>query len=376
MKERGGSYRRRGYGRRGVGEEERGRQRHDRRLPRRLPGRLVDIAFVVYALPVLAAQALLRAIASRIRHRKMVGVAAAACVLLGVLVGPLYLVGQNETRTLAAHGGGRADAESPQKADRPPAGTTANLAKEGPKPAAGESGEPDLLLGEYKTDFLWDSNPSRKANMKLAAEAVDETVLKPGEVFSFNELTSPLDYEAAKTFSDGGVGYADGGGLCQVSSTLYMAAQYAGLEIVERNAHYAVLPYIRPGFDATVWFGGDGIPALDMKFKNTTGGDILVKEFVDEEGFLVAQILGEEPTGLEVEMRSEKIFEDPNVGIKWVTYKKVMQDGKVLYDGVLHEDLYGYNPPAPEGVPHYDTTAPRVAGWPDPTNTTGSADVE
>jgi hypothetical protein len=372
MKDRDGSHGSPRDGRRGAGAGGRGRQRHDRRRPRRL----VDIAFVAYGLAVLVAQASLRAITSRIRHRKMVGVAAAAGVLLAVLVGALYLVGESEIRPLAAHGGGQTEAESPKKADRPPESTEANLAKEGSKPAARESGEPDLLLGEYKTDFLWDSNPSRKANMELAAEAVDETVLKPGEVFSFNELTSPLDYEAAKTFSDGGVGYDEGGGLCQVSSTLYMAAQYAGLEIVERNAHYAVLPYIRPGFDATVWFGGDGIPALDMKFKNTTGGDILVKEFVDEEGFLIAQILGEEPTGLEVEMRSEKIFEDPNVGIKWITYKKVVEDGKVLYDGVLHEDLYGYNPPAPEGIPHYDTTAPRVAGWPDPTNTTGWADVE
>ncbi|QIN85523.1 hypothetical protein GBA63_21985 (plasmid) [Rubrobacter tropicus] len=232
------------------------------------------------------------------------------------------------------------------------------------------------VLGEYQTDFLWDSNPSRKGNMNLAAGAVDGTVLEPGEVFSFNDLTRGLDYEAAKTFSDGGVGYANGGGLCQVSSTLHMAAQYAGLEIVERNPHYAVLPYIRPGFDATVWFGGDGIPELDMRFENTTGGDVLVREWVDEKGFLNARILGEEPTGKEVEMRSEKVFEDPARGIKWATYKKVTKDGEVLFDGLLHTDVYGYNPPVPEGMPHYETNKPRVGGWPDPTNTTGWAETE
>jgi vancomycin resistance protein YoaR len=235
--------------------------------------------------------------------------------------------------------------------------------------------KPTEVIGEYKTDFEWDPNPSRQANMKLAAGAVDNTLLAPGEVFSFNELAAPLDYEAAKTFSDGGVGYESGGGLCQVSSTLYMAAQYAGLKIVERNAHYAVLPYIRPGFDATVWFGGDGIPELDMRFKNTTGAYVLVREYVDEDGFLNAEIYGQ-PTGKKVEIRSEEVFEDPQRGIKWVTFKNVTKDGKVLRDGFLHADVYSYNPPVPEGMPHYETNAPRVGGWPDPTNTTGWADVE
>ncbi len=235
--------------------------------------------------------------------------------------------------------------------------------------------KPTEVIGEYKTDFLWDSNPSRKYNMKLAAGAINNTLLAPGEAFSFNELAAPLDYEAAKTFSDGGVGYEQGGGLCQVSSTLYMAAQYAGLEIVERNAHYAVLSYIRPGFDATVWFGGEGIAELDMRFKNTTGGYVLVREYVDEDGFLNAEVWGR-PTGKKVEMRSERIFEDPQRGIKWVTYKKVTKGDKVLRDGFLHADVYSYNPPVPEGVPHYETSAPRVGGWPDPNNTTGWADVE
>ncbi|MGB3632769.1 MAG: VanW family protein [Rubrobacteraceae bacterium] len=235
--------------------------------------------------------------------------------------------------------------------------------------------KPTKLLGEYQTDFAYDSNPSRQKNMKLSAGAVNETVLAPGEVFSFNELAAPLEYESAKVYAEGGVALADGGGLCQVSSTLYMAAQYAGLEIVERNAHYAVLPYIRPGFDATVWFGDENSPELDMQFENTTDGYVLVREYVDDEGFMNAEIWGR-PTGKEVEMRSEKIFEDLQRGIKWVTYKTVEQDGEVLYDGLIHEDLYSFNPPPPEGAPSYDTTAPRIGGWEDPTNTTGWADVE
>jgi vancomycin resistance protein YoaR len=235
--------------------------------------------------------------------------------------------------------------------------------------------KPKEVIGEYRTDFLWDSNPSRQANMKLAAGAINNTVLAPGEVFSFNELAASKDYEQAKTFSKGGVAYADGGGLCQVSSTLYMAAQYAGLKIVERHPHYAVLPYIKPGFDATVWFGepGTGWGAQDMKFKNTTDGYLLVREWVDEKGFLTAEIHGQ-PTGKKVEMHTEKVFERPQRGIKWATYKKVTdEDGKVLFNGLIHDYIYSYNPPVPEGGPHYDTSAPRVAGWSDPTNTTGWA---
>ena len=235
--------------------------------------------------------------------------------------------------------------------------------------------KPEEVIGEYQTDFLWDSNPNRKSNMKLAAGAVDNTVLKPGETFSFNELASALDYKEAKTFSDGGVGIANGGGLCQVSSTLYMAAQYAGLEIVEREPHYAVLPYIKPGFDATVWFGDEyGYGAIDMRFKNTTDAPILIREWVDEKGFLNAQILGQ-PTGKKVEMTTEKIFEDTARGIRWDTYKKVTENGEVTYDGRLHTYTYSYNPPPPEDGPHYDTSTPRVSGWNDPGNTTGWAEV-
>jgi vancomycin resistance protein YoaR len=249
---------------------------------------------------------------------------------------------------------------------------------EGPPPepevstAEVQSHRPKEVIGEYQTDFLWDSNPNRKYNMKLAAKSVNNTVLEPGEVFSFNDLTRSLDYEEAKTFSNGGVGIANGGGLCQVSSTLYMAANYAGLQILERHPHYAVLPYIKPGFDATVWFGENGWGALDMRFKNNTDGYIVVREWVDEKGLLNAQILGR-PTGKKVEMSTQKIYEDPVKGIKWTTYKKVTEDGEVIRDGFLYTYRYSFNPPPPENAPHFKTTAPRVAGWSDPTNTTGWA---
>ena len=245
-----------------------------------------------------------------------------------------------------------------------------------PKPeittAEVQSYKPEKVIGEYETDFLWDSNPNRQHNMRLAAGAVNNTVLAPGETFSFIDHTKKLEYKEAKTFSNGGIGVANGGGLCQVSSTVYMAANYAGLQIVERHPHYAVLPYIKPGFDATVWFGENGWGALDMKFKNTTDGYIVIREWVDDKGILNAQILGQ-PTGKKVEMSTKKLWEDPVRGIKWNTYKRVTEDGNVTRDGLLYTYRYSYNPPIPDNAPHYKTTAPRVGGWSDPTNTTGWA---
>jgi vancomycin resistance protein YoaR len=246
-----------------------------------------------------------------------------------------------------------------------------------PKPdvttAEVQSYKPEEVIGKFQTDFLWDSNPNRKYNMKLAASAVNNTVLAPGETFSFLNLTKSLKYKKAKTYSNGGIGVANGGGLCQVSSTVYMAAQYAGLEILERHPHYATLPYIKPGFDATVWFGENGWGAMDMRFKNNTDSYVVVREWVDDKGILNAQILGQ-PTGKKVEMSTKKMWEDLDRGIKWNTYKKVTdKDGKVIQDGLLYTYRYSWNPPVPENAPHYKTTAPRVGAWPDPTNTTGWA---
>ena len=98
-----------------------------------------------------------------------------------------------------------------------------------------------------------------------------------------NDHVMGLDYNSTKVIIEGQEAKADGGGLCQVTSTLYMAANFAGLDVVERYPHNAQLPYIRPGLDATVWFGdGYGNGELDMKFENTTDGYLLIQQYVSE----------------------------------------------------------------------------------------------
>lgn len=214
-------------------------------------------------------------------------------------------------------------------------------------------------IGEYRTDYRYSDHPARKDNLEMSARAVDGTVLEQGEIFSMNDQVEGLDYKKAKVFAEGGETVADGGGLCQSTSTVYMAAQYAGLEIVERNPHYTVLPYIRPGFDATIWFGYRGTEELDMRFKNTTGADIEIRQYVTEDGFLVGEIWGQ-PTGKKIQMRSEPDFKDTSRGIQWSTYKTVKKDGETVRKGLLHTDLYSYPPPEASSEGYNEV---RTGGW-------------
>ncbi|HET7478318.1 MAG TPA: VanW family protein [Rubrobacteraceae bacterium] len=207
--------------------------------------------------------------------------------------------------------------------------------------------KPTDLLSSYQTNYLtYDDSPGRVTNLETASGAVNGTLLAPGEVFSFNALAEPLQYEKTKVIIKGKVDEAEGGGLCQVSSTLYMAANLAGLDVIERHPHYAELPYIQPGFDATVWFG-----ALDMQFKNTSPGYVLIQEWVDDQGYVNANIYGK-PSGVKVDMDSQKVSEstdsEGNPVTKWVTYQKITKNGKVVFDDVLHEDTYKFLKPAEE----------------------------
>lgn len=210
--------------------------------------------------------------------------------------------------------------------------------------AEAERLKPTTVLGEYKTDYTWDTDPGRRENMERASEALDGTAVAPGEIFSYNAITSLLDYEPAKVIEHGRVAYAEGGGLSQVSSTLYMAANYAGLEIIEAHPHYAELPYITPGFDTTVWFG-----ALDLRFRNNTGGYILIQQWQGSDGYNHARIWGR-PNGRRVTMRSEKVYEGADERgrrvTRWVVYKTVVEEGRVLYDGIFREVTYRELAPA------------------------------
>ena len=148
----------------------------------------------------------------------------------------------------------------------------------------------DLQLREFKTkqniknDFVekgcfstsfYSSGNARKNNIKIALSKFDGLVLDVGEVLSFNQTTGPRTeengYQSAKIISGGVFVDGFGGGVCQVSTTLYNACLLSGLEILEVHSHSLPVSYVEPSFDAMVNIGSS-----DLKIKNNTGGKILI----------------------------------------------------------------------------------------------------
>ncbi len=139
--------------------------------------------------------------------------------------------------------------------------------------------EPEVTLDDLGTKAFPDqlatfttrydvSDVDRTTNLVLAIKKINGTVLRAGEEFSYNKVvgarTVAAGYKNAKIYSAGQVVDGLGGGICQVSSTLYNAALLANLEITERRNHQFVTSYVEAGRDATVVYG-----STDFKFKNT-----------------------------------------------------------------------------------------------------------
>ncbi len=194
-----------------------------------------------------------------------------------------------------------------------------------------EAKKPTQLLGSYKTNYTAtsDHSQSRVNNLKTASRAISGTFVAPGQTFSMDDTVSGLNYDEGHVIVDGATSTALGGGLCQVTSTLYNAALRAGLDITERSPHATQLPYIRPGMDATVWFGDqDGNGRLDMKFKNTTDGYVHLQEYVADDDYIYAQVYGV-PDSVDVQMSSEPVFRGYSAS-EWVTYYTRKENGKVV----------------------------------------------
>ncbi|MDQ3360506.1 MAG: peptidoglycan binding domain-containing protein [Actinomycetota bacterium] len=203
-----------------------------------------------------------------------------------------------------------------------------------------EAKKPTELIGSYKTNYTatTDQGAERVANLETAANAVSGQFVAPGETFSILDYVTDLDYEQAHVIVDGAETTADGGGLCQVTSTLYNAALYAGMEITERHPHASQLPYIRPGMDATVWYGDTRTEAddLDMKFENTSEGYVLIQETVSDDGYISASIYGV-PDNVEVEMSSKEVWMTEDAS-EWTTSYTRSEDGEVAYKDSWNTD--------------------------------------
>jgi len=196
-----------------------------------------------------------------------------------------------------------------------------------------EAKKPTELLGSYKTNYTatTDQGVERAENLEIASNAVSGTFVAPGETFSMVEHVQDANYNEAHVIVDSAEEVAEGGGLCQVTSTLYNAVLYAGLPVIERTPHDSQLPYIRPGMDSTVWYGDKTTTTddTDMKFKNNTDGYVLLQENVSDDGYMYASVYGV-PNNIEVEMSSEKVWMTEDAS-EWVTYYTRSENGKVVY---------------------------------------------
>jgi vancomycin resistance protein YoaR len=196
-----------------------------------------------------------------------------------------------------------------------------------------EAKKPTELIGSYKTNYTatTDQGAERAENLEIASNAVSGTFVAPGETFSMVEHVQDANYNEAHVIVDSAEEVAEGGGLCQVTSTLYNAVLYAGLPVIERTPHDSQLPYIRPGMDSTVWYGDKTTTAddTDMKFKNNTDGYVLLQENVSDDGYMYASVYGV-PNNIEVEMSSEKVWMTEDAS-EWVTYYTRSENGKVVY---------------------------------------------
>ncbi len=170
------------------------------------------------------------------------------------------------------------------------------------------------VLGYCESRYVW--NPNRTTNLKLAAQAIDGYVLKPGETFSFNDTlgqrTAAKGYKEAGVYVGGRTEQQLGGGICQVASTLFYCSLYANLEVVERFEHKYLPDYIPYGMDATIYWG-----SLDYKFRNNTAFPIRIDCRV-EDGKVYTTFVGTNTKDYTIEMKY--------VITSWTDYQEVTVD--------------------------------------------------
>lgn len=215
-------------------------------------------------------------------------------------------------------------------------------------------------LGKYKSDYSSSSN-DRASNIKLACSKINGYVLAPGDEFSYNEVVGPRTaehgFKVANVYVGNTVQPGIGGGICQVSSTMYNSVIFADLEITERRNHTLPVSYVPMGRDATVSYG-----STDFKFKNNTSYPIEIRA-IAENGINTVTILGtDEHPEREIKIETSctgttapkvVINKDPELlegeikvesngsnGSSYVAYKVVYENGKEVSRTKLPSSTY------------------------------------
>lgn len=220
------------------------------------------------------------------------------------------------------------------------------------------------LLSTFSTKYDI-TNQNRSNNLALAAQKINGTILMPGEEFSYNkvvgERTIAAGYKEAKIYSAGKIVDGLGGGICQISSTLYNTALYANLEITSRRNHQFTTSYVKAGLDATVVYG-----STDFKFVNSRKYPIKivaevkngiakmdiygVKEEVEYEVKLEPVVLNYIPyktqyvTDTSLAKGEQVVKQKGSNGCKTVTYKYLLQNGNIISKTEISRDTYNAVP--------------------------------
>lgn len=205
------------------------------------------------------------------------------------------------------------------------------------------------VLGAMTTSFAW-STPERINNIQLVADKLNGHIMLPGEVFSYNDFvgqrTREAGFQVAQAYSDGQVVEALGGGICQVSSTLYCATLYARLETVSRTNHYFKVSYIDYGLDATVSWGQP-----DFKFRNSRDYPIMIQAYTNpDDASLTVEIWGTDMDGYDVQLRhtSSEVYDeeytDVLIGYNIHTYGDIYDaEGNYLDTVYLNSGTYYFH---------------------------------
>lgn len=175
-----------------------------------------------------------------------------------------------------------------------------------PRGSEEELGKVKDLLGGFHTSYS-SSGPGRSKNVENGASLINGSVVYPGDVFSVYEAVSPFDaehgYELAGSYENGTTVETYGGGICQVSTTLYNAVIRAELEITERSNHSMIVSYVDPSADAAI-----AGTYKDLKFTNNTNAPIYIEGYTEGRE-LYFNVYGQEtrPAGREVSFVSETL---------------------------------------------------------------------
>ena len=201
----------------------------------------------------------------------------------------------------------------------------------------------DGILGTFSTKTSVDSN--RNTNVNIGVKAINGTLLSPGETFSLNETvgkrTEAAGFKTAHVFVDSKIVDGIGGGVSQVTGTLFNAAARAGLQILEVHPHSRPVAYIPVGYDATVAFG-----AKDLRFKNNTKNPVYIGYYFQNRD-LTATIWGTKTPDTKYTLKANVQRKGPGK-IDAQLYRTTKQGGKVVNKEKLFGHAYRWNPKGQE----------------------------